>query len=144
MTRPLLRFYVVERDTFIAQDMRAGLLEACPDCDVECLRKAEDLGARLDAITDTHTPVLVTSMTLAALQETGLAARVMARGGRIVLRQGGTASADVQALGWFALPSPFTTAHLADLVDALMSDMETADPKAGRSDVTFGEDAQEY
>lgn len=134
MTQHLFRFFIIERDSFIGQDMRAGLIEACPEAEATWLRSTEDLPLHLQQAPTAAALVIITSLGLEAIRETGLAALADEHHARIVTRQGSVNLDDLHRLGWLTLPSPFSTADLAEMV-AQLTDMKTADPRVGRSQV---------
>lgn len=116
-------FIIIERDSFIASDLRCGLHEACPDC--LCLRTPDMDGCMmiLRHLDDrTARPVIITKASIAEIDACGLGGMAAAQGWRLVLRLGSDPVQEVRARGWFSLPAPFTSDDITSLVRALRAD----------------------
>ncbi|MBW7056483.1 hypothetical protein KY389_07215 [Paracoccus bogoriensis] len=115
-------FIIIERDSFIASDLRCGLHDACPGC--LCLRTPDLDGCMmiLRHLDDRATrPVIITKLSIAEIEACGLGAMAAARGWRLVLRLGGDTIEAVRERGWFSLPAPFSSDDVAVLVQALQA-----------------------
>ncbi|MGP9803854.1 hypothetical protein [Paracoccus sp. NSM] len=116
-------FIIIERDSFIAGDLRCGLLDACLDC--LCLRTPDMDGCMsiLHHLDDRATrPVIITKASIAEIDACGLGGMAAARGWRLVLRLGSDPVEAVRARGWFSLPAPFSSDDITSLVHALRED----------------------
>ena len=109
---------IVETDPFIARDMSDGLMEAAPGCTVEIFRSAEELADLPSAPAAPH-PVIVTKLSLEAIESSGLATSAARMGAMIVVRQGEDTADAVSARGWLSLPTPFTCEDLFELASSL-------------------------
>lgn len=114
MTLPL-HFCIIERDLFIAADMRAGLELASPGCRVHDLRDVADL-ERTDPAGGT---IFITKLGWAEIHSSGLAELAQRVRGRIVMRDGTGLEAEIRGQGHESLPSPFSNRDLQELVERL-------------------------
>lgn len=118
------RFFIIEKDSFVARDMQDGLLAAIPDCDARHLLhhdEARQIAAQGADGADTAATrsVIVTKMSLDQLDRTGLAGLARDLNADVVVRMGEDPVAAVAARGWFSLASPFTWDDLNSLVSEL-------------------------
>jgi len=118
MTQSGYSFIVIERDTFVARDICAGLLAACPGCDVIHLRFPSELVSQVSPSAD-EVPVIVTKMNVQEVEDSGLADWAIANGAEIVIRAGDDPVTEVIRKGWRSLTSPFTREDLSHLVNSL-------------------------
>ncbi|MDO5630267.1 MAG: hypothetical protein Q4G22_00345 [Paracoccus sp. (in: a-proteobacteria)] len=115
MTRLPLSFCIIERDLFIASDMRAGLELASPGCHVQELREIADLNDNQPA----DGTIFITKLALADLDGSGLDDLAQRVQGRIVLRDDADPEDAVTGRGYDRLPSPFSNRDLRELVERL-------------------------
>ena len=120
MDHPALRFFIIEKDLFIASDMRAGLQDACAGCEVHEVRRIDDLPAKLGELPGAGPrPIFITNLNLDRIDSTGLAEIAQKMAGAIVVREGTDPAAALLDRGYHILPSPFSTTHLSELVGRL-------------------------
>lgn len=116
-------FIAIERDSFVALDMRLGLEEACPGSRIDTLPNASDLADFLASggLPDpaSAVPVVLTSLSLERIDEAGLEQLLDGRGVIIVQREGPDPVDRVSARGYLHLPSPFNSDDFRTLRDAL-------------------------
>lgn len=113
-------FLIIERDAFIAQDMREGLSEACGICGVRRYISDQDVLANEDELQSlAQLPVIVTKRSLLEVEQSGLGAMARRNGWPIVIRLDLDSEQAVAEHGWLSLPSPFVRSDLARLVDGL-------------------------
>lgn len=113
-------FILIERDSFIARDLREGLAEACPHC--RCLQMADlsDLvAAEAELQNLSQLPVLITKANLQDLRSSGIDDVVRRNGWTIAMRMGTDPLADIHANGWLSVPAPFSREDLLYLVEQL-------------------------
>ncbi|MDO5614102.1 MAG: hypothetical protein Q4G14_12795 [Paracoccus sp. (in: a-proteobacteria)] len=115
MTQRPLHFCIIERDLFIASDMRAGLELASPGCHVHHLRDMDEVNGS----TPENGTIFITKLALADLDPSGLHALAQRVQGRIVLRDGTDSEDAVIGQGHDRLPSPFSNRDLRELVERL-------------------------
>lgn len=121
MSAHMFRFVVIEKDCFVARDMQDGLQSAAPDCDVLRLARpedAEDAFAQVSRADPTRI-VIITKLTVAQLDSSGMARLAHDFGADIVVRLGDDPVQKVIERGWYSLASPFTWDDLAELVGGL-------------------------
>lgn len=115
-----LRFVILEKDAFIAQDMCMGLIGAAPGCDTLVVSGVARLQGALDALPDDrHDLVVITASRIEVVEQTGLDKMVARVSGRLVLREGADSNQAVRDKGWLTLANPFTDDALAELVQTL-------------------------
>lgn len=120
MDQSALRFFIIEKDIFIASDMRAGLEDACKDCEIHDVRHVDELQAKFgDLHTGDSRSVFITNLNLDRIDSTGLAALAGRMAGDIVVREGSDPTDRLLDRGYHILPSPFSSSNLTDLVDRL-------------------------
>lgn len=113
-------FLIIERDCFIAQDMREGLSEACGICGCRRYPAIEELLAQEDELRAlAQLPVIITKKSLADADAEGLTALAQRNGWPVVVRLDLDPAEAVQARGWLTLPSPFTRLDLTVMVEEL-------------------------
>lgn len=118
MSQEIYRFIVIERDVFVAHDMRDSLLSACPDCDVVHLRYPADLTVTVPK-DDDHRSVILTKMNVQEVEASGLSSWADDHKAEIVIRAGDDPIAEVLRKGWRSLTSPFTREDIGMLVESL-------------------------
>lgn len=116
----LLRFVIIEKDAFIAQDMRMGLDEAAPGCETIVVRNPAQIeGALAPLPASARELVFITANRIQVIEETGLDKLAEKMSGRLVLREGADSNEAVHRRGWLTLGNPFTAEALARMVAAL-------------------------
>lgn len=104
------RFIIIEKNDFFAQDMQAGLHEACP------LARILRVSHSQDAVLIPHDlscrTVIITSDRLSVIDDSGLATFADGQDALIVVRPGFDTEAEVIARGFEILDVPFTDAAL--------------------------------
>lgn len=120
MTNPALHFMILERDPFIAADMRAGLMFADPLCTVDLLRCVSQVmeGFAQFPVAG-RSPVLITKLGIDEIEESGLISLANRAAAQLVVREGGDAVEQISGRGWFSLASPFTSDDLSALLAQL-------------------------
>ncbi|SCY59241.1 hypothetical protein [Paracoccus tibetensis] len=117
-------FLIIERDSFIAQDMAEGLAEASPDClsrryaSIEALLDTAETLPSLPAL-----PVIITKQSLSDIDATGLGALAERHDWPVVVRLDLDPPEAVAARGWLTLPSPFTRPDLMQMVEELLAEL---------------------
>lgn len=123
-------FIAIERDSFVALDMRLGLEEACPGSRIDTLPNASDLADFLasDDLPDPAiaVPVVVTSLSLERIDQSGLEGLLHGRDAIIVQREGADPADQVAARGFLQLPSPFSSDDFRTLLDGLNERLQNA------------------
>lgn len=119
MPESRFRFVIIEKDSFIARDMQSGLQAAVPDCDTRLLPNAAGAVEAFPRTTDEARTVLITKLSLAQLDESGLSQLARDSGAEIVVRLGDDPQDEVTRHGWLSLASPFTWEDLAELAGDL-------------------------
>lgn len=113
-------FILIERDCFIARDLREGLAEACPCC---TYRSFSDLAGLVEAEAELQSldqlPVVITKASLEDLNSSGIAGMVRRNGWTMAVRMGADPLPEVQAEGWLSLAAPFSREDLVYLVEQL-------------------------
>jgi hypothetical protein len=114
-------FLIIERDSFIAQDMAEGLAEASPGCLTRRYGSADAvLDEREGLLPRTHLAVVITKQALSDIDTSGLGDLAQRHGWPVVVRLDLDAPEAVAARGWLTLPSPFTRPDLMQMVDDLI------------------------
>lgn len=120
MTDPALHFMILERDPFIAADMRAGLMFADPLCTVDLLRCVSQVMEGFAQFpVDGRSPVLITKLGIDEIEEAGLINLANRAAAQLVVREGGDTVEQISGRGWFSLASPFTSDDLSALLAQL-------------------------
>ena len=123
MIRTTPWFIAIEKDSFVALDMRMGLEEACPGCRIDTVTSPTDLPDLLGNIGPITpggaVPVILTSMSIDRVDQAGLPQMLDGRGAIIVQREGADPAESVNARGYLRLPSPFSTDDFRKLYDML-------------------------
>lgn len=120
MTDPALHFMILERDPFIAADMRAGLMFADPLCTVDLLRCVSQVMEGFAQFpVDGRSPVLITKLGIDEIEEAGLISLANRAAAQLVVREGGDTVEQISGRGWFSLASPFTSDDLSALLAQL-------------------------
>ena len=119
MPHDIYSFIVIERDVFVARDMRDCLQAACVGCDVIHLRYPAELTGILEDADDDHRLVIVTKMGLEEIDASGLADWAKDHSAEIVIRAGDDPVSEVLKRGWRSLTSPFTRDDILALVESL-------------------------
>ncbi|MFN3275554.1 MAG: hypothetical protein ACK41U_12855 [Paracoccus sp. (in: a-proteobacteria)] len=113
-------FILIERDCFIARDLREGLSEACPDSVFRCLGDLNDLpGIETGLAGVDQFPVVITKASLAELTASGVAGLVRRNGWAMAVRMGIDPLSAVHAEGWLSLAAPFSREDLVYLAEQL-------------------------
>lgn len=108
------RFIIIEKDSFVANDMAEGLHAAFPYCKTFQYKNTAD--AMIESGRDT---VFISKLSLDEIERSGLGVFARQTGSTIVVRHGIDSIKAVTARGWISLPSPFTSDDLDDLLDQL-------------------------
>ncbi|MFN3524815.1 MAG: hypothetical protein ACK4YU_01890 [Paracoccus sp. (in: a-proteobacteria)] len=113
-------FIIIERDSFIASDLREGLAEACPRCGCQTFRDLSELIAAEPVLKNLdQLPVLITKASLGELRDCGVDQMARRNGWPVAIRMGLDPLSDVDAQGWLSLAAPFTREDVAYLVSQL-------------------------
>ncbi|MDO5647223.1 hypothetical protein [Paracoccus sp. (in: a-proteobacteria)] len=121
MQHVVFRFFVIDRDPFVAQDMCDGLRAACVGADVCHVSSVDELTALPDLARDAGLglPVVITKKSIAEIMASGLDLLVQQINSQLVVRLGDDPVADILGRGWLPLAAPFSWDDLADLVQQL-------------------------
>ncbi|MBU3030285.1 hypothetical protein [Paracoccus marinaquae] len=121
MSSQKFRFVIIEKDSFVAHDMREGLKAAVPGCDTHHLTDLDGASGLVTTDAEAGSPrtVIVTKLSLAQLDSSGLTQLAQQMRAEIVVRLGEDPRAAVTERGWLSLASPFTWEDLAGLASDL-------------------------
>lgn len=113
-------FIIIERDNFIASDLREGLAEACPRCGCQIFRDLSELIAAEPVLKNLEQlPVLITKASVGELRDCGVDEMTRRNGWPVAIRMGIDPVSVVAAQGWLSLAAPFTREDLTCLVGEL-------------------------
>jgi hypothetical protein len=98
-------YLVLEPDMVVAADLSDAIAADDPGAEVHVASGIEAAGAALDGLPPVEAAILNAS--IADLRSSGLADRVEAAGGAVVVLSGAEAEADKAATGWQFVQRPF-------------------------------------
>lgn len=118
-TRPL-NFLILEKDSFIAMDMMQGLSFYEGDCRLHHFHSVDEMHQRLPTTVDRqHHNIVVTKLSVAEIDASGLAQLARHHGCDVVVREGIDSTSSVEARGWHSLAAPFSQQDLSVLVNRM-------------------------
>lgn len=120
MDKRPLNFLILEKDSFIARDMMEGLSFYEGSCRLHHFHSVDEMSQRLPATVDSlHHNIVVTKLSVAEIDASGLAQLADIHGCDMVVREGIDSAATVQARGWHSLAAPFSQHDLSILVSRM-------------------------